>query len=148
MEADEPGIDFRPYSIDDIPLIRSSWANSFYKGNHSHKLIPPDDFHHMHRSIIDRFFMRPKATIIVCCEKKDPNNILGWVALEIFPTVTVIHYIYVKFSYKGEKISSKLLEKVPQGWPFVMTHMTERVSKIIGSNHEKFKDWNYIPQLS
>lgn len=145
MEAD---IEFRPYSVSDIPCIRSNWANSFYKGNQNHKLIPPHDFHMAHRSIIDRFFMRPTATIIVCSRAGDPDLILGWIALEILPSATLIHYIYVKFTYKGQKLTRELLSKIPKDKPIIATHMTEKASRIMGAKHENFKEWNFIPHMA
>lgn len=145
MEAE---IDVRPYSINDIPFIRSSWANSFYKGNDANKLIPPHDFHLRHRSIIDRFFMRPNATILVCCSRLDPELILGWLAVELMPSITIVHYIYVKFVFKSTDMGRQLLLKLPQDKPFVITHMTEKAAKIMAHKHDDFKVWNYLPHMS
>lgn len=138
----------RPYSVEDLAFIRSSWANSYYDGNKDHKLIPPQDFHNSHRALIDRFFQRPTSTVIIACNPNDINHILGWIAIEILPSAAVVHYVYVKQAFKGEKLASKLLSNVPTNKPIVITHMTERASRILAKKYLKYKDFKYMPHLA
>jgi hypothetical protein len=145
------GLVYRSYCEDDIAFIRSSWANSYYKGSSSNKAISPEDFHKFHRPLIDRFFSRETATVIICHAEGEENLIIAWIAVEVLSTHLVIHYVYVKNTFKceGFHISTKLVEKVnAKNKPIIFTHLTDKAIKIMQSNQQKYKRFIYIPHLT
>lgn len=140
---------FRPYKESDIPLILSSWGYSYFKGCLDHQKLTPQEFHEYHRPLRERFFSRPTATVIVCAWNEDPNIIYGWIAVEVLPkSGLILHYVYVKESFKGERIATELLERALPERPVFFSHLTERANKIILSNQDKYQHFYYVPHLT
>lgn len=144
LEAD-PSLVYRPYSIEDIPFIYSSWGSSYYKGSGAHKQISPTEFHALHRSAIDHFFSRSTATIIVVNHVDEPSVILGWIAVEIFESKLVIHYVYVKSLFRRQGFLWNLIDRIDLQKPILYTHLTDRFSKIMARNPSKYKRFTYLP---
>lgn len=139
---------YRPYSESDIPFIRSSWANSYYKGCTNHKDIDPQEFHRMHRLLIDRFFERSNGTVVVVHFENEPDIIMGWIAVEIISTHMIIHYVYIKNSFKQMGILDNLIKRVnSKNKPIIITHLTDKARRII-QNNQKYRDCKYIPHLT
>lgn len=147
-EADK-AYTFRPYKKEDLNFISSSWGNSYYMGNACFRILTPDEFHAYHRPIRDRFFSRPTATVIVCVSSSDPDLILGWIALEEIPycKARILHYIYIKQAFKEEKIAEGLLMFLKTDKPIVYTHLTERATKILKRNPDKYSGFSFVPHL-
>ncbi len=141
---------YRPYCPDDIPFIHSSWGSSYYKGAGYKDLLSPKEFHEHHRPIRERFFQFNGSAIIVCIAKSDPTHILGWCAIEKPPMSggMILHYIYTKQAFKGEKIATGLLAHLDESMPIMYTHITDRAAKIMDKKHELFKDWHFCPHLT
>lgn len=149
-EAEDTPYMFRPYTLDDIPFLHSSWGSSYYTGAKYKKLYDPDAFHGFHRPKRERVFNCEKATIIVCASKEDPTHIIGWIAVEQPKNKAglILHYIYIKHAFKREGIGSELLKRALPLRPILMTHLTEKAEKIIKANKtDKFKDFHYHPNL-
>lgn len=125
---------FRPYVKDDINFIQNSWGHSYYKGSDYRDYVTPAVFHWYHRPIRERILNRPNAAVIVCAANEDPSLILGWIAVET-PEKTqgmILHYLYVKAAFKGEKIGRELYKRAVVRSPVYISHMTnygERIAK-------------------
>lgn len=144
LEADQ-NLVFRPYVESDMPFIYSSWSRSFYEGSGAKKHISPQEFHGHHRPTIDKFFSRPYATVIVVHHADEPDIILGWIAVEVLETKLVIHYAYIKSSFRRIGLLWELIRRVDKGQPIIFTHMTDRFSRIMARNHDKYKRFTYLP---
>ncbi len=139
---------YRPYKENDIPFIRSSWANSYYKGVSKHKSISPNEFHNYHRQIINRFFERSQATVIIVHHESEPDLIIGWIAVELISTHLIIHYVYIKNTFKHESnILENLIKRVNnKNQNVLVTHLTDKAERIIKSNN-KYKSFRFVPHL-
>lgn len=139
----------RPYVLEDRPFIDSSWASSYYSACHIKDLLSPTDFHNFHREIRERFFKRPMGTVIVACDQDDPFHILAWIALEVLPNCTLLHYVYVKSAYRKEHgVFRDLLTKtIPKG-DVVYTHMTHKFSRILARHPDLFQNFRFCPHLT
>lgn len=154
MEAETP-YKLRAYVQDDIPFIQSSWGSSYYGGISYRQLISPDEFHHFHRPIRDRFFQRPDATVIVCCATNDPKLIMAWMAAECPPgtDMVVIHYLYTKEAFKGEGLARALLGAVMKlvdvgtDRHVFYTHSTEKLERILKRSQNKYENLRFAPHL-
>lgn len=145
LEADSDLV-YRPYTVDDVPFIYSSWGSSYYKGSNSHKQnLSPKEFHTLHRPAIDQFFSRPTATTIVVHQAGEPWVIIGWIAVEVLDTKLVIHYIYIKSDFRRRGILWGLISSIDQGKPIIYTHLTDRAAKIMARNQSKYKRFTYLP---
>lgn len=137
---------FRSYVETDIPFIQSSWGSSYYKGAFYKRYLSPQDFHKHHRPIRERFFERDGTAVIVCCATDNPDLIIGWIAVEK-PKESrglILHYVYVKQAFKGEKISNELIKRALPDKPVMVTHMTERALNIM---ERKKIEYFYAPHL-
>lgn len=142
------GFSFRPFCEADIPFIYSSWGQSFLSGKSAHMILSPAEFHEFHRPIIERFFSRPTATVLVCQWDQEPNTIIAWAAVEMLHKTLVLHYIYVKAAFKREGIATEMLERI--GFfnrPTICTHLTDKAKKILSNHSDKFKKLTYIPHI-
>lgn len=148
-ELETENLVFRPYGPSDRNFIESSWADSYFQACRLKDLLSPQDFHAYHRPLRARFFERPNATVIIAAAPDDPDHILGWLALEIVPNATLLHYVYVKSSYRRDYgIASKLIERsIPHG-PVLYTHFTPRAAKIMATHQDRFHDFRFSPHLT
>lgn len=139
---------FRPYKADDLNFIHSSWGSSYFKGITYRHLLGSDTFHSYHRPIRQRILDREESAVIVCASKSE-DLILAWMAIEEpkKTSLTIVHYLYVKEAFKGEKIATALINELPKNKDVLYTHQTERAQKIINRNHDKFKQWVFTPHL-
>lgn len=146
----EAAYKIRPYKAEDIPFIQSSWGSSYYKGVHYRYLIGPEEFHQFHRPIRERFFLRRGSTVMVCCASENEDLIMAWLAIERpqFTELLILHYLYVKEAFKGEKLATALLNSLTHKGEIFFTHSTERLEKIMNRNFEKYSKHVYAPHLT
>lgn len=147
MSQEADGLVYRPYVAEDIPFIYSSWGHSYYddaKAKRQH-CPSPTEFHSIHRPVIDHFFARPTATVIVVHHVDEPSVIIAWIALEDLKDSLAIHYIYIKGMFRRRGLLSRLINRVDQKKPIIITHMTDRVSRIMNRNPDKYKRFTYLP---
>lgn len=136
---------FRPYVHDDIPFIGSSWGKSFYNASYYADHFRPRIFLKHHRAMRDRVFERDNLAMIVCAASEEPDQILGWVAIEVMPenVGTILHYVYVKELYRREGLAKELISRaIPNKNPVYFTHETRAGLKLIKD------DYHYAPHLS
>lgn len=149
-EADSLYI-LRPYKKEDLNFIQNSWGASYYKGAEYNEFLSPKEFNSKHRPIREEILLKPNSAVIVACNKKDEDLILGWVLVELplssaeIPTTKgiILHYIYIKQTFKGEGIANTLLKEALKQKPIKVTHMTDRAQKIIRKKASFFKDYQY-----
>lgn len=145
MEAD---FILRPYRDSDINFIQNSWATSYYKGADFILYLSPKEFNEKHRPIREEILNRPNVAVIVACNSKDEDQILGWIVVEKpRGQGLILHYIYVKEAFKKEGVSYELLKKALPEKPILVSHMTDRARKIIGKKKEFFKDYLFAHDL-
>ena len=107
--------------------------------------VSSEKFNEQHRPIRENILNRPTAAAIIACNKKEEDQILGWMLVEKTksPGMT-LHYIYVKGPFKEWGVSDQLLKALPDK-PVMVTHMTDRARKIIMNKKKDFKDFVYAP---
>ena len=148
-ELETENLVFRPYLPSDRHFIESSWASSYYAASRIKDLLSPDDFHAFHRPLRARFFERPTAAVIVCASPDDSDHILGWVAVEVLPNTAVLHYVYVKSTYRRDYgIAGQLLQRALPPGPVLYTHFTPRAAQIMSTHRAQFGDYRFCPHLT
>lgn len=120
-------ITIREVCEDDVALILNSWLKS-YRNSPGITTCPND--------IYFSETMGQKAKIMkllaecdtsVACDPNDPSQVYGWATWELMPdTTSVIHYCYVKQSYRRQGIARALASHAgaAPGTPFWITHTT------------------------
>lgn len=142
----EAGFKLRPYKESDLNFVRNSWAKSYYKGAEYVDFLSPNEFNERHRPIREDLLNRSNSAIVIACSSQDEDLILGWILVEKPPKGTILHYLYVKEAFKKEGISDALLEVLKEA-PIMITHMTDRASKIVKANADRFKDYVWAKDL-
>lgn len=98
---------YRPESDEDF--IYACWIREFKLSPFARKIRNSIYFYNQHK-IIDTLINKSK--IIVACNIDDENHIYGYVVFEnIKPPV--LHWLYVKMSYRGMGIENLLLQCLP-----------------------------------
>lgn len=115
---------YRPLRSGDYNFVLAGWAktfrNSFYSGTCQNR-----NFHSQMKDTFD-FLLSRGMTVILACNKENPDQLFGFVAYEVAENGTfVVHYLYVKPDWRGHKISKALLEAIELPEKFAYTHHTE-----------------------
>jgi hypothetical protein len=146
MDSDAE-LTYRAFTPEDMAFVHDSWARSYYSGTCAHRFLTPDEFHAYHRPIRERFFARPTATVIVCCNASDAWQIVAWIAVEQIPSGLVVQYIYVKDLFKGRGICRQLIKRAIPTHPVIFTHLTDKAAKIMAAKQTDLASWRHIPHL-
>lgn len=141
LELDSRPYTFRPYTPDDIPFIQSSWGKSYYADGPGNTLFQAQAFHKFHRPLREAVLNKPNATAIVCSSKDDPSFILGFSIVEKpEEPLLILHYLYVKFSFRGEGIAKELFQRSLSIRPVLYTHETTKSKSIMEKYKRKGKE--------
>ena len=115
---------FRPVASTDIPLITNSWLKFWVKsplafGVHTHVFYKSGEVY------IQRLLKRAGA--IIACDPVEPDQIFGYVAGEYWENQTILHFLYVKMSFRKFGIGRALWEQVvpEKHTPFATTYLPE-----------------------
>lgn len=124
-----PEIAYRVGCPQDLPFIWNSWLKSYRDNNELAKAIASETYFTEHRRLIGALCDR--SAVLVACSPDHPEQIYGYAVFEAFTgPMLVMHYIYVKQTYRRFGIASELLEKAklavhqPDGIPTGATHIT------------------------
>lgn len=110
---------FRPANESDIPFIIDSWLKAYLKSPHN-KLLHKDVYFTEHRRAIEQL----ELNITVCCNPEFETQLYGYTAFTK-KSYSVLHFIYVKQTYRGFKIASKLIDNIELMPTVFTTHYTE-----------------------
>lgn len=138
-----PELTIRRARRKDLHFLTSSWLDNYRHNGVASKHIPNSIFYFTHHKIIEDLLSR--ATILVLCDSKDEDSIVGWVCSEVMDGALVVHYAYIKYRYRNKGLLRQLMgvlqEKLMPAAIFY-THTTgpwERIAKTHG--------WIYNPYL-
>jgi predicted N-acetyltransferase YhbS len=121
----------RPMRTDDEGFVFNSWLRSFRKSVD----MESKAYYLFKHSVIERLLRDSRTLMAVACD--DPDQIFGWVCFAPFEDEYVVHYLYVKATFRKLGIGRRLIESLPPiGW---YTHKT------YGS---AFFDVDYNPYLA
>ena len=101
----EHGVRIRGAAPTDQAFIASTWVSSLGLVDHPRPS-------HERGSIVDRVLDKAGVRVAVACELADPSRILGWLCHSPMPTVTVLHYCYVRNQVRKRGIGSALAVSV------------------------------------
>lgn len=129
MSKQELPIALRHTHAEDISFIFSSWLKSYRNSLHV-KNISNTVYYGEHHKVLERIMKRSEA--IIACDPKDQSQIFGYMVYEIITGVLVVHYAYVKQSFRKLGIMNKMLEHAgrKKDTPFVYSHETHTGSKL------------------
>jgi len=119
----------------DVRFITNSWLKS-YREAHTVKGCPNQLYFSYQHKIIEALL--PASGVLVLCDTKDDDHILGWLVYQRAQDMVLIHYAYVKHPFRRKGLATNmiraLLEVEPAqdgGPPTVLyTHKTKALNEI------------------
>ena len=81
---------------------------SFLSGSSEAKKIHKDSYMNAHNKTINGLL--DNCECIVTCDEEDPDLIYGFMIYEHLKDYDVLHYIYVRNSFRGKALAGKMLE--------------------------------------
>lgn len=98
-------------------LIFATWLRSYQTSSLMTKAIPKETFFGEHHKVIERILSR-NPTVRLAVIPDDQDVVLGWSVTE----PGIVHYVYVKPSFRKYGIARALLDHVER--PFIYSHGT------------------------
>lgn len=105
----------------DIPFIFNSWLKS-YRGSAATKTISNAVYYQFQHKLIESLLRR--CTVLVLCEAGDTNQLLGYLVFETVEGIPVLHYCYIKHSFRKLSLCNKLLQQIDLSKGAFYTHET------------------------
>jgi len=124
-------VEIRRARKSDIPFITSSWLKSNRYG-YMVQSVPNTAYYYQHHKILEQVI--PRSVVLVACNHEDPDQILGWMCAEVVDTAMVLHYVYVKKSFRKFGLATRLVEtmrKVEDPPAIMTTHSNREVRDIL-----------------
>jgi len=94
----------------DVPFVMNAWLKSF-KGAFFAKDIHPKTYFGNHHLVLQDLLQ--SCTTLVACSESDPTEIYGFITAEYQDGALVLHYIYVKHTFRNLGIAGQLLAQFP-----------------------------------
>ena len=146
----------------DVPLIASSWLKAFRAGP-AVECVPNTLYFRAQHRMLEQVI--PGSILLVACNEEDPNQILGWCCAIVAQGALILHFMYVKGTFRGFGIARKMFDTLkeiyiseadrPYPGFFFYTHRV-RVNKITtkkyGAIYNPYLLWanigdtEYVPQ--
>lgn len=102
----------RPMRDGDKNFVRSSWLRSYRA---LCEWVPQAEFFALHHDVIEGLLARHETRTVVAHAHDDEDHLLGWASGEPSTTRPLIHWCYVKNTYRGNGIASRLTDAVLDG---------------------------------
>ena len=114
---------------DDLPFLFSSWLKS-YRSSHFAEKITNTIYFEDHHKVIERIIKNSK--VLVACNPSDPSQLYGYSVATEEDGVLVLHFLYVKHTFRNMGIGKTLLDAVghKSDKAAVYTHHTRMSDKL------------------
>lgn len=108
MEAKKlKNVRLRIANDEDLPFIFNSWLKSFRDSFFSRD-IPDTIYFSDHHKIIEKILKN--SVVMISCNEDDPTQIYGYAVGSQEDGIFVLHYIYVKYTFRSLGIGTLLLK--------------------------------------
>lgn len=113
-------IAFRIGIESDLHFILSSWLKS-YNSSPDNCIKNNHRYYFYQKSLIASILTRAKTVVI--CNKDIPEQIYGYCVYEETDNLFVLHWLYVKYTYRKLGLARSLLSNILGGKELVVTHL-------------------------
>lgn len=121
-------IKIRPPDLSDTGLIFNSWLKS-YRNSDFAKHQCNAVYFGSYKLIVQQLISR--SLVYVACDPKDYTHVYGYIVYEELPKNNLLlHYVYVKHTYRKMGVAQKLLSHIKQtSNPVLVTHWGQSCKK-------------------
>lgn len=124
-------IETRAAYLEDVPFIFATMLRSYRHASFFARKISNDVFYKYHHMFLDSCLKREKSTVIVAHPKGEPNVILGYVLSEERAEGHIVHYTYVKRSFRRLGVAKALWSTLDPKKQYIITHFTTDADWIV-----------------
>ena len=119
----------RPMIEDDLPFLFNSWLKS-YRFSHFGEKITTTIYFEDHHKVIDKILKNNQ--VIMACSPEDSSQLFGYIVAGREDDILVLHFIYVKHTFRNMGIGKTLLDAVGHSSDVasVYTHHTRMADKL------------------
>lgn len=128
----DPQMQVRQATIDDMPFVMASWFESFWKRTARHISPEFDSFKFHYGALMQR--IAESSAIPVVFISTVPDEIVGY-AIHSGP---VLHYVYVKSAYRRNGFADTLMQHIK---PAIHTHYTSAFKKLAVKHKTTYTPW-------
>jgi GNAT superfamily N-acetyltransferase len=116
---------------EDIPFIFSSWLRSFREQGYLARAVPNTIYYQNHHQILQKLVKRSK--VYIACNSNDVSQIYGYIVGEYIENALVIHYLYVKHSFRKLGVGKALFNSFDHDTSLAAccSHLTKPVEKFL-----------------
>jgi hypothetical protein len=109
---------------EDESYIYNSYLKSYYK-NYPIKLVPQTLYFRGQAKVMD--FLLENANVQVFVFPEDTNEIIGYIIYQYVADALVIHYIFIREMFQGQKIATEIIKSLTYKDTFLIiaTHLTD-----------------------
>ncbi len=121
----------RDVQKDDLPFIFNSWLKS-YRDSPAMGGIPNTVYYAGQHALIEALLERSR--VVVACAKDDPTQIMGYALAEYVDDVRLVHWVYVKHTFRGFGIGRALEGAViglPSSSPVHYSHRVKTTDRLL-----------------
>lgn len=122
-------VQIRAATEKDLGFIFNSWLKS-YKSSAYSKFITNPVYYDMHHKVVESILKRSK--VFVAVDPKDTDRIFGYICTEISADTHIVHYAYVKETFRKMGIFRLLIEELKLPKAFFHSHSTLLGSTVAG----------------
>lgn len=116
---------------DEQGFLYSTWLKS-YKSSKDVGPLPNNLYWPVLSQTIKQILETPGTKVVVACNSEDPNQLFGYICSSWGAPEAVVHYLYVKPTFRKNGIGKALLEHVVKGTTYRYTFRT-RDARYLGS---------------
>ena len=99
-------IRLRAATAEDVPFIFNSWLKSYRQSLFARNITSTVYFSEHHKVLEN---LLRNSTVIMACDKQDPTTVYGYICAGKVDGVFVLHYVYVKHSFRNLGVGKALL---------------------------------------
>lgn len=134
----KPPVMVRPATASDLGFIFNSWLNSYKESAYGGKYQTKPVFFANHKPIVQAIVA--SADALVACNPDEHDQIFGYI---VFNRPNVVHYTYVKHSFRKFGIAKTLFQHaVDISKPVEITHITEFYELVKKNHRDLFITYN------
>lgn len=124
MSQENLPLSIRHANDTDIPFIFSSWLKSFRDSGLLVRAIPHTIYFTNHHKLLQKLIKR--STVYVACSPTDSSQIYGYIVAEYIEGTFVLHFIYVKHSFRKLGVGKALFNSFKhEGGASCCSHLTK-----------------------
>lgn len=129
MDLSNLPIRVRPAVQGDVNFIFNSWLESFRRSLFPKNIIN-EVYYSEHHKVIENLLKT--ATTLILCNEADSAEIYGYICAERVQGIFVLHYVYIKHTYRKLGLGKLLLNQFDHDTSnaAICTHMTKIAERL------------------